>query len=192
MTLLQTLPIVVAIAVTGVACVWWRRRSEVRDLERALYPEVVSLRQQAGALAAELARRQAEGRGLDPAFFARWRLSAPLVYPAAAGGLGRLPGEGVDRVGYFHAQLAEARSRLAEARAADGVLASSYRLLSNLVRACNHVDRWTSALEPRLGRPLTGYADLAAANRLLEVLEQAGGEPMALPWCWADTAFEPD
>lgn len=188
MSLPHTLLIVATIlsAVAGAAL--WRRRLELRDLERSLYPEVVALRLQAAILADELARRHVGGQALDAAFFAQWRLSAPLVYPAVGGALGRLPGEGVDRVGYFHAQLAEARERTARARVDGGLSGSPYRLLSNLVRACNNVGRWTDRMEARHGRPLAGLPDLAEANRLLGTLEDAGGEPIVHAWCWADTA----
>lgn len=194
MSLPQTLLIVAAILAAVFGAPLWRRWLERRDLERALYPEVVGLHRQAAQLSTELARRHAEAEDLrlDEAFFARWRLSAPLVYPAAASGLGRLPGGARDRVGYFYAQLAEARVRLGEARAADGVIGSPYRLVSNLVRACNHVEPWVAAMERRLGPSLLARPDLTAANVLLGALEEAGSEPMADPWFWADTAYEPD
>ncbi|MDG2528826.1 hypothetical protein [Caulobacter endophyticus] len=194
MSLSHALLIAAAIVATAVGTALWRRRLERGDLELALYPEVVGLHRQAAQLATELARRHAQDPGLwlDEAFFARWRLSAPLVYPAAAGGLGRLSGGARDRVGYFYAQLAEARLRLGEARAAGGVIGSPYRLVSNLVRACNHVEPWVGAMERRLGPSLLARPNLAAANVLLGALEEAGGEPLVDPWFWADTAYEPD
>ena len=174
-----------AIAATALGALLWRKRHETRVVERALLDEVDALRWQAAAMAAEITRRHRAGEGFDPAFFSLWRLSAPLVYPAIGAALGRLPGDGVDRVGYFHAQLADARARLAEARAAGGFEPTPYRMLSALVRAYNQVEPWLRAFRPRPAFliPEPGMGD---ANELLEAFEDAAEEPRAIPYCWVD------
>jgi hypothetical protein len=173
---------VVALALAAGARVW-RSRREDRATDFALRTEARSMRWQAAAMAAELARRHRAGEGLDPEFFAQWRLSAPTVYPvtSALGAIGR---EGIDRLGYFHAQLADARVRLAEARAAGRIEPTPYRMLSHLVRAVNHVAPWLDR-----GRSWEPYPlpDLADANRLLGEFE-GGAEPIALAYLWADCA----
>lgn len=193
MPAIQLLLILAAICGTGAGVALWWRRSEIRALERALYPEIISMRFQARALATEIARQHAAGPPLDAAFFWQWRLSAPLVYPAAAQRLGLLPGDAPDRIGHFHAQLAEARARLAEVRSA-GMLPAPYRLLSNLMRASNHVEPWVRARQPRFGAMPGDHPDMAEAHALLDTLEDGVSEPVAHPWFWADCCArdEPD
>src|SRR5688572_20495626 len=96
--LAATLFLALTIVATGVGLAQWRKRDERRALEKALLPEVSGLRWQAAAMAAEIARRHKAGEGFDDAFFNLWRLSAPLVYPAAGAALGRLDGDALDRV----------------------------------------------------------------------------------------------
>lgn len=186
MTLLHALLICAALLLAAAGAARWLHRRNVSAVERALYSEVVSLRFQAAEFAAEFARRHNEAEPFDEDFLVNWRLSPPMIYPASARDLGLLPRDGLDRLGYFHAQLAEARQRLAEARAL-GRFASPYRLLSNLVRSCNHIDTWIRHLQAQLGKPVWDDIDLAGANALLEELEDANCAPVAHPWCWADS-----
>jgi hypothetical protein len=162
------------------------RRRQTLIVERALYPEVNSMRFQAAAFAGELARRHVAGIPLDAAFFSYWRLSAPLVYPAAGVELGHLSSDTLDRVGYFHAQLAEARSRVAEAKIRGAEALSTYRLLSNVLRACNQVEPWITSKDSLAGNLIGGEADVGEAARLLEDFEIDAKEPLALAYCWAD------
>lgn len=176
--------ILIAIAVS---IPWATRHMRARSLERALYAEIVSMRVQAAAFAEELARRHDRGQAFDGDFFRQWRLSPPLIYPSAGTDLGLLAGEALDRVGYFHAQLAEARRRVATGEAT-GQIGSAYRLLSNLVRAVNHIAPWIGQLERRHGKWPMSAAELSGANRLLETLEESA-DPVADPWCWSDTCY---
>lgn len=190
MTLAHALILAAAILASGFVPVLLQRRWRGQALERALYPEVVGLRFQALAAAAEIARRHRSGEPLDEAFFQGWRLSTPLVYPAVGGELGFLSADVCDRIGHFHAQLADARARLAEIRAGRAA-ASPYRVLSNLLRASNHVETWVRALEPRRGPLLGGWPDAVVAHRLLEALEEEGAEqPLIVqPYVWPDVAL---
>lgn len=184
-TLGALLILVVAIG-AAFLLLYWHRRQQIVALENALYPEVESMRFQAAVFANELARRHDRAGSLDLAFLHGWRLSAPSIYPAAGAQLGLLPADALDRIGYFHAQLAEARARIADAKAFGVETLSSYRLLSNVLRAYNHVEPWTSSKARRLGTLPGGKAEVGAAARLLEQFEAAAQEPLASPYCWAD------
>lgn len=167
-------------------------RIKRRSLQRCLLSEIVSLRHQARDMAVEIARRHACGEPLDPIFFARWRLSTPLIYPAAGAALAQLPGEALDRVGYFHAQLADARSRLADARLAGRFEPSPYRMLSCLIRAWNHVQPWCAAIDPHFDWLDGDEPDLTSASLLLGAFEEDGLEPVAVAYSWADRAHHFD
>ena len=174
MTVVYAFLLILTIIGTVAGVEGWRGRREMRALERALFAEIVPLRAQAASMAAEIARRHQAGEPFDAAFFSLWRLSAPLIYPAAGASLGLLRGEGLDRVGFFHARLADARARLAEAQTAGRFEPSPYRMLYCLVAAINHVGRWTDAMEKRYGHIPCDMPDLAAANALVESLETSG------------------
>ena len=182
----------VAIFATGFGVLLWRGLDEARTVERALVHEVAAMRCQAAAMAAEIARRYKAGEAYDEDFFAIWRLSAPLIYPAAGAAIGRLPGGALDRVGYFHAQLADARARLADARDWGDFAPSPYRMLSGLIRACNHVEPWLRKLQPQPSPLSWQYPDTTEADRLLEAMEQAAQEPIAVAYCWVDCSLPPD
>ena len=167
-----------------------RRGHERRAVERGLFGEVVALRWQAAAVAAEIARRHEACEPFDERFFALWPLSEPLVYPGTgAAALGRLSREAVGRIGYFHAQLAGARARFPDARAAGEFVPTPYRVLSGLVRAYYDVDPWVRSLRPRLGAAVDEEPDITAANDLLGRFEEALEEPLAVAYCWVDCAY---
>lgn len=181
-----------AMIATAIAIELWRRRHGARRVERALLYEVQGLHMQAGAMAVEIARRYRAGEAFDADFFSLWRLSAPLVYPAVGAELGRLSREAIDRVGYFHAQLADARGRLAEARAGGGFAPSPYRMLTSLVRAYYHVQPWHPSLQPGRNPVMAYVPDLADACSLLAEFERADVEPLPVAYGWADCAAFPD
>lgn len=180
---------VLLLTVTGTAL--WVHRRQMRAIERALYCEAVSLRFQAASFAVEFARRHNRADRLDEDFFARWRLSPPMIYPVSARDLGFLSSDVLDRLGYFHAQLGEARRRLVDAQAS-GDFASPYRLLNNLVRASNGIEPWIRGYEQRHGAPVGHDIEFAEARALLELFEDAQAEPLAHPWCWADSCMTTD
>ncbi|PQA88281.1 hypothetical protein [Hyphococcus luteus] len=188
MTVVYAFLLILTIIGTVAGVEGWRRRRETRALERALFAEIAPMRAQAAAMAAEIARRHQAGEPFDAAFFSLWRLSAPLIYPAAGASLGLLQGEGLDRVGFFHARLADARARLAEAQTAGRFEPSPYRMLYCLVAAINHVGRWTDAMEKRYGCIPCDMPDLAAANALVGTFERSGSEPIMIAYNWADCA----
>lgn len=166
--------------------IMWRRKRDVRRLERALFYEVRAMRCQAASMALEIARRHRAGEPFDANFFGLWRLSAPMIYPSVGFMLSRLPGSVIDTVGYFHAQLSDARARLAEARDVGRFEPTPYRMLSSLVRACYHAQPWCEALEFP-GSPLVyDCPDLLEASSLLGEFERAGHEPVAVAYCWVD------
>ena len=166
----------------------WLRWHDRRALERTLFYEVRALHSQCASMAAEIARRHKAGEALDESFFSLWRLSAPLIYPAVGFGLSRLGGDVLDRIGYFHAQLADARSRVAEARMAGAFQPSPYRILSSLVRAFYHVQPWLDSQE-RMDWALSEKADITHANALLSEFESSAKEPLAVVYCWVDMAY---
>ena len=182
---LAVLFLALTIVATSVGLALWRKRDEARAVEKALQLEASGLRWQAAAMAAEIARRHKSGEGFDDAFFSLWRLSTPLVYPALGAALGRLDGDAIDRIGSFHAQLADARARLAEARAAGGFEPTPYRMLSCLVRAFYHIEPWFGT---QRHRPLmfAREPEIGEASALLDGFERAGDEPVAVAYCWAD------
>ena len=186
------LTLALAIVATGFGILLWRWFDEARAVERALVHEVAAMRCQAASMAAEIARRYKAAEPFDEDFFALWRLSAPLVYPAAGAAIGRLPREALDRVGYFHAQIADARARLADARESGDFTPSPYRMLSCLLRACNHVEPWLRKLQPQPNPLSWQFPDTTEADRLLEAMEQAAQEPIAVAYCWVDCALPPD
>ncbi|GEM_PF-2583284 len=170
----------IAGGLVAVGALAWQRRMARRALERALYPEICAMRLQALLLAEHVAEHHLAGGSFDAAFWTGCHLSSPLVYPATGAALGLLPGEGLDRVGYFHGRMADARAALNRGAP------SLYPLLSNLLRACNRVAPWITALEPRFGPMIGGYPDVERASRLLESLELAEEEPAASVWSWID------
>lgn len=180
------------VALTVVGCIVgveaWRRRREVRAVERALYFETVHLRTEAMAMAVEIARRRLAREPLDTGFFLRWRLSTPLIYPALGARLGLLDRDALDRIGYFHAQLANARERLAEARAAGAFEPSPYRMLSALLRPACHVLAWIQGLEPRerLVEVSMVWPDTTQAMALLADFEERAEEPVVQAYSWTD------
>lgn len=160
-----------------------------RGVERVLYAEIVALRRQAAALAAEITRRYRTEEPFDARFFALWPLSDPLIYPATgASPLGRLRRGEFARIGYFHAQLADARARLARGRAAGGFEPTPYRILSCLVRSINDIEPWLRARRPTDGSE-EDYPDLTDANNLVGHFEDLGQEPIAVAYCWADCGY---
>lgn len=175
--------LVLGFSATALAAVFLHRYLVARDVARAVGFEIASMRWQAAAMAAEIARRYRAGEAFDTEFFRVWRLSAPQVFPAVGGQLGLLWG-GIDRIGYFHAQLAAARERLALAEVDGGFRPSPYRILSALVRAWGDVTPW---VEPYLGVMTRDTPDLSDASRLLDELETAAREPIALAYVWADS-----
>ena len=187
----STLLVILAVIATGAGVGLWSRRIQRKAIQRVLRPEIAGMRLQARALAAELARRHRAGMPLDADFFWEWRLSAPLIYPAVGPGLGLLSAEAVERIGFFHAQLAAARDRLAEVQAAGGVMPSPYRLLSNLLRACKEVEPWLRASEHPAVGAIHVDPETSAASALMAEFEQRA-ELLAEPWCWADVCFIPE
>lgn len=171
----------------------WREHRERALVELALFPEVVALRRQAAALAAEIARRHEAREPFDTRFFALWHLSAPMIYPATgAAGLRCLSRESLGRVGHFHAQLADARARLARAQTKSGFEPSPYRMLSTLIWAVNNVEPWLHARRLRLGLGPQEDEDLSFACSLLASFESTAEEPLAVPYCWVDCAEDRD
>jgi hypothetical protein len=154
-----------------------------RTVTRALGREVAGLRWQAIALAAEIARRVRAKEAFDPDFFLTWRLSAPMIFPALGADFGLLPGGALDRVGYFYAQLANARERLALAAAQGAFHPSPYRILTALVRASYDIEPW---VEPYLDIVTREIPDRSDVSALLDELESAQTEPIALAYIWAD------
>ena len=183
MSELATVILAFVIIGTSVVVTLWRTREKVQAIEKALMYEVIAMRSQATAMAAEIARRHMTGEPFDKSFFNIWRLSPPLIYPAVGANIGMLSHEALDRVGYFHAQLADARARLADARPVGGFEPSYYRVLSCLVRSANHVQPWLDTLQPDLGN---ADPDMSAADTLLNDLEKAAAEPRAEVYCWVD------
>lgn len=173
--------LVIAVAALG----WsrWQRWRDARALEALLFAEAAALQLQAAHLAAELARRDAAGAGCDADFFACWRLSKPTVYPTAAAGLMRLRGGTPERLGYFHAQLADARARLAMAERTGQFAPSPYRFLSQLVRAHYTIEPWCAAMARRLRWLPAPLPDMLAASALVSRYEAAGDEPVLLAYC---------
>lgn len=164
------------------------RHARVRQIENALYPEIVFMQFQAAALANEIARRRRSGLSWGTDLFRDWRLTAPLIYPALGADLGLLSRDAIDRLGYFHSQLQEARTRVAEAKSEELGEASPYRLLANLIRACNHVQPWITGLEPRLGKLIDCEPDLSQANELLTELELSSDHALTtVPYAWMET-----
>lgn len=166
-----------------------QERLAVRAVARVLRPEVAALRCQAAHMTAEITRRYRAGEAFDADFFRTWRLSEPQIFPAVGADFGRLPREAVGRVGYFHAQLAAARERLAAAAVAGEFQPSPYRILSCLVRAHNDVQPW---IGPHIDRVTQWTPDLADANALLGELEDSGLEPMVLTYVAAETCGWPE
>lgn len=165
------------------------RRHDIA-FEQMLVSEVHALRTQAGAVAAEIARRHKAGEILDHRFFAIWRLSEPLIYPNLGSGLAVLDPEAMERVGTFHALLSDARTRLAEARSSLSFEPSPYRILCCLVRACNHVQPWLNA-RTSPDDPLSFITtDLSEANLVLGQLESAATEPIMVAYSWVDAVFQ--
>src|SRR5690606_20308328 len=142
MTTVPLLLFTLFLVAAGFSVLCSQRYLAARAVLRALGPEVAAMRWQAAALAAEITRRHRAGEAFDADFFRTWRLSEPQVFPAVGGDLGLLSYDAIDRIGYFHAQLAAGRERLALAAAEGGFQPSPYRMLSVLVRAFNHVDPW--------------------------------------------------
>jgi len=175
------------LGVAGVAMA--NRWLDAQAVRRAVAFEVAEMRWQAAAMAAEIARRYRAGEPLDAGFFRAWRLSAPHIYPSIGAGIARLSPAGLQRVGYFHAQLAAARERVAIAEREGGFHPSPYRVLSCLVRAVNEVQPW---VQPHLGVSTGSPPDMADANALLGELEARGDEPIAMAYIWADSCALPD
>ncbi|MFC3711145.1 hypothetical protein ACFOMD_01090 [Sphingoaurantiacus capsulatus] len=187
-SLIALIHVVALAAVIFVVGYHWRGRARRHRVERVLFQELVSLRRQAVEMAAEIERRHRAGEGFDLAFFNLWRLSPPLLYPAMGAALAVLPGGTLDRIGYFHAQLADARARLSNARTAGGFEPTPYRMLSCLVRAISHVDPWYEGVGRTLGNVEPWEPDLAGASALLGSFEDAAQEPLVLAYYWADCA----
>lgn len=183
MLILQFLAVLIALIAAAAVLLWGQHRQRARAAVRALAPEVAAMRWQAAALAAEITRRYRAGTPFDAEFFQVWRLSPPLVFPALGADLGYLSREAVGRIGYFHAQLAAARERLALAEGDEGFRPSPYRMLSLLVRAFNEVTPW---VEPHLDISTRNPADLSDANALLGELEALEREPVSMAYHWTD------
>ena len=180
---LTELLLIAALPLAACAAVLLQHSLRRRAVVRALGREVAGLRWQAIALAAEITRRLRAREPFDRDFFLTWRLSAPLIFPALGADVGLLPGDGLDRVGYFHAQLATARERLAQA-AVDGAFhPSAYRILSALTRASYDIEPW---VEPHLDIVTRDAPDRADACALLGEFEDQQKEPLAMAYIWAD------
>lgn len=183
MTAICVVAIVLTMIGSAVCVELWRRSYAARAVTWALSDEVVALRAEAMAMAVEIARRHMENEALDAAFFGRWRLSEPIVYPAVGVGLGLLPSrDAIGRVGYFHAQLANARVRLAEARATGRFEPSPYRVLGHLLRASHDAGPWVQKHRRRLPRCAWEQPDTSQADALLEAFERTGAEPLIEPY----------
>lgn len=176
MTATELTLLVLAIIGTGVGVEVWRRLDEGRAVERANYREIVGLRAEAVWVAVEIARRHRAAEPFDETFFAQWRLSTPLIYPAVGAKLGLLSRRSVHAIGYFHAQLANARVRWAEARATGGFQPSPYRVLCHLLHAHGEVEPWVRRISLELPIELQGEPDRAEAYALIGELEQKGEE----------------
>lgn len=160
---------------------------KVRSLERVVLSEIAPMRWQAASMAAEVARRHNAAISFDRDFFTCWRLSKPLIYPQIGTGLMLLPDDVFIRAGYFHAQLAEARSRLSDGENTCGFAPSPYRLLSSLVRAVNEVQPlMRSPIGKRASAVVPALPDTTEANSCVEALELAEQEPAVIPYCWFD------
>jgi len=189
MTATSLLIQLLGLAVIAGGVVVAQRRLAVRAVSRALWPEVAAMRWQAAAMAAEITRRHRAREAFDADFFRTWRLSEPQLFPAVGAHFGLLSHDAIDRVGFFHAQLAAARERVSLAAAEGSFQPTPYRVLSALVRAFNHVQPW---VEPHLDIATAMTPDLADASALLEELENAGHEPIAVAHIWADSCARPD
>lgn len=177
---------ILLIAGAGVLAVAWvtiERSLRRNSVERAIAAELLGLRWQAIAMAAEIARRVRVGEAFDGTFFHCWRLSEPQMFPALGAEFGLLPRETVGRIGYFHAQLATARERWRLAADEGEFRPSVYRILSALLRACGEIEPWA---KPRLDIVTGTTPDLRDANLLLSALETAGTEPLAVAYLWTD------
>lgn len=175
--------LIVAILVSAPGAVLIHRALRRRTVARALGCEVAGLRWQAIALAAEITRRVRAKEAFDLDFFLTWRLTAPMIFPALGADFGLLPGGALGRVGYFYAQLATARERLALAAAQGGFHPSPYRILAALVRASYEIEPW---VEPYLDITTREIPDRSDVSALLDELESALTEPLALAYIWAD------
>ena len=185
----EYLLIVAALTVAGLGAMLIHRSLRRRAVARALGREVAGLRWQAIALAAEITRRLRAGEAFDPDFFLTWRLSAPMVFPALGADFGLLPGGALDRVGFFHAQLATARERLAIAAAQGEFRPSAYRILTALVRASYDIEPWVEPYLDIVTREIPDRSDMSA---LLSELEDLRNEPLALAYIWADACAHHD
>lgn len=176
--------LIVAILASAPGAVLVHRALRQRTVARALGREVAGLRWQAIALAVEITRRVRTKQAFDPDFFLTWRLSAPMIFPALGADFGLLPDGALDRVGYFYAQLANARERLALAATHGAFRPSPYRILSALVRASYDIEPWVG---PYLDVVTREIPDRSEVSALLDELESAQNEPIALTYIWADT-----
>jgi len=183
--MISILATLLGLTVIAASILAWRLRAQ-RALARAVGAEIAHMRWQAAAMAAEITRRHRAGEAYDRTFLRVWRLSAPLIFPAIGGDLGLLTPDAMDRIGYFHAQLAAARERLACAATDMGFEPSPYRILSALVRACNHVTPW---IGPHLCVATRDLPDLTDANMLLGEFEDAAAEPFAAVYIWPDSCW---
>lgn len=175
--------LIASVAALALAVVVGNHLLRRRVVRRAIATELVGLRWQAAAMAAEITRRIRADEAFDNEFFHRWRLSEPQVFPALGADFGLLAREGIARVGYFHAQLATARERWRLAADEGGFRPSAYRILSALVRACNDIEPWA---KPHLDIVTGTTPDMTDANKLLGEFEAAGAEPLAVAYLWAD------
>jgi hypothetical protein len=185
-TLLLLIFSLVAIAL-GVVVI--RRLMAAAAVTRTLAPEVVSLRWQAAAMAAEITHRHRTGQAFDVDFFRAWRLSEPQLFPAVGADIGLLSNDAINRLGHFHGQLAAARERLALAASEGGFRPTPYRMLSALLGAASGVRPW---LKPHMDILAHTTPDLTDAAALLEELEDPKRGPIAVAYLWHDTCVRPD
>ena len=167
---------------------WVNHRNNQR-IERGLYGEIIALRWQAAAAAAEIARRYEANEPFDDGFFSFWPLSTPMTYLCtSASELGYLSRDARAQVSFFHGQLADARSRWVAAQNLGKFKPSPYRIVSSLLRAYYEIDPWVKRLKPKLGAIPEEAPDLTQANELLSKMEAAMVEPVAVAYCGVDCA----
>lgn len=172
-----------AAAALAILVVWASYSLRRRAVERSISTELLGLRWQAAAMAVEITRRLRAGETFDSEFFYCWRLSEPQIFPALGADFGLLSREARGRIGYFHAQLANARERLRLATSDREFRPSAYRILTALARAFNEVEPWA---RPRLDIVTGNTPDMADAYRILGEFEATRMEPVPIAYLWAD------